>query len=304
MRTSSLARVVMASLGVSVVVTLGCVPPPPAPSPSSAPTAMPVPEPSAAQRNAVLALFDAASVHAAVTTFPLWYGNAYRKAMWTNGPCDFGQGSMQGSVDDVLAPSPGTFLPTGSHTYVVSFSNCPVNYWGNEAFELHGVASAAYDTADWSTLTATVSADSVRGQEIFVFSGLNDVTADGSAVWTRVGSSTTTTTYTPATGARLVNNSTTNVATFGGGSYSTIQTQNLQSGRSSSYPERRFDNLKVAINGTEYTLNGSLVQGSLLGRETFVGEIQIINNGTLVARIYGDARNALATEVLVPLVPF
>jgi len=43
MRTSSLARVVVASLGVSVVVTLGCVPPPPAPSPAATPT--PIPEP-------------------------------------------------------------------------------------------------------------------------------------------------------------------------------------------------------------------------------------------------------------------
>ena len=64
--------------------------------------------------------------------------------------------------------------------------------------------------------------------------------------------------------------------------------------------ERRFDNLTVAINGTEYTLNGSLDTTS--GR-TYTGEIRIINNGTLVARIYGDVRNALTIEVLVPLVP-
>ena len=38
MRTSSLARLVVASLGVSVGVTLGCVPPPPAPTPSATPT--------------------------------------------------------------------------------------------------------------------------------------------------------------------------------------------------------------------------------------------------------------------------
>ena len=84
-------------------------------------------------------------------------------------------------------------------------------------------------------------------------SELNDVTADGSAVWTRVGSSTKTTTYTPAAGSRLVNNSTTNVATFGGGSYSVIR----YPGSKADWNER-FDNLKVAINGTEYTLNGSL----------------------------------------------
>jgi hypothetical protein len=133
-----------------------------------------------------------------------------------------------------------------------------------------------------------------------IFSELRDVTADGSAVWTRVGigsSSTQTQTYTPATGSRLVNNSTTNVATFGGGSYSMIQ-----------YPakgtERRFDNLKVAIKGTEYTLNGSLdtTYGSN-GANIRTGEVRIINNGTLVARIYGDGGRDLRVEVLVPLVP-
>ena len=74
---------------------------------------------------------------------------------------------MQGTLDGGLTPTPGTLLPTGSHTYVVSFSNCPVNYWGNEAFELDGVASVAYSAAEWrSDLSAMVSADSVRGREL------------------------------------------------------------------------------------------------------------------------------------------
>ena len=135
------------------------------------------------------------------------------------------------------------------------------------------------------------------------FGELDDVTADGSAVWTRVGSPWTTTTYTPATGSRLVNNKTSNVATFGGGSYSVIPYPPPQ-GSNSATVEYRFDTLKVAINGTEYTLNGSLEftyrNG---GSPTNTGEIRIINNGTLVARIYGDVRNALTIEVLVPLVP-
>ncbi len=100
-----------------------------------------------------------------------------------------------------------------------------------------------------SNVTVTVSADSVRGTGLASRSELHDVTADGSAVWTSVGSSTKTTTYTPATGSRLVNNWTSNVATFGGGSYSAIRLGNRQ--------ERRFDNLRVAVNGTEYTLNGA-----------------------------------------------
>ena len=161
---------------------------------------------------------------------------------------------------------------------------------------MNGVASAAYNAAEWSNLTATVSAESVRGKGLALLSELYDVTADGSGVWTSVGSSTKTTTYTPATGSRLVNNSTTNVATFGGGSYSMIQYP-------SARVERRFDNLKVAINGTEYTLNGSLNTTHGNSPSTYTGEIRIIHNGTLVARIYGDVGNALTIEVLVPLVP-
>jgi hypothetical protein len=274
-----------------------------APGPAGPTEPAPPQKPSAPQRLAALALFEAVIVHEALTTSPLTYATQDGKVVWTNGPCVYrinGQsaasGSLQGSLDGSLSPTSGTFLPTGSHTYVVSFSNCLVDYLAG--IELNGVASAAYSAAEWSNLTATVSADSVRGQGLpsGEFSELYDVTADGSGVWTSVGSSTKTTTYTPATGSRLVNNSTTNVATFGGGSYSMIQ-----------YPsagvERRFDNLKVAINGTEYTLNGSLdTTYGFSGSRTYTGEIRIINNGTLVARIYGDAGNALTVEVLVPLI--
>ena len=298
MRSRSLARVVIASLGVSVVTTLGCGQSPGGPSPSPPPTPGTTQQRSASQL--ALALFEAASMHAGVTTSPLtWVTGEDGKVRWTNGPCDDPrQGSVQGSLDDGVSPTAGTFLPTGSHMYVVSFSNCLVDGWTGT---LNGVASAAYDAAEWSNVTVTVSADSVRGRYLHFLSDLNDVTADGSAVWTRVGigsSNTQTQTYTPAPGSRLVNNSTTNVATFGGGSYSEIR-----------YPakgeEQRFDNLKIAINGTEYTLNGSIdtTYGSS-GSRTHTGEVRIINNGTLVARIYGDARNALTIEVLVPLVPF
>jgi hypothetical protein len=289
MRSRSLAHVVIASLGVAVVSTLGCGQPPSAPTPTS------TPRPGLSQQEAALALLEAASLHAGVTTSPLtWATEEDGEVRWTNGPCDVvEQGSVQASLDGGVSPASGTFLPTGSHTYVVSFSNCLVDGW---AGTLNGVASAVYSAADWSHVTATVSADSVRGRGLANL--LRDVTADGSAVWTRVGigsSSTQTTTYTPTTGSRLVHNSTTNVATFGGGSYSTIR-----------YPakgmEERFDNLKVAINGTEYTLNGSLETHYPSGSLTHTGEVRIIHNGTLVARIYGDVRNALTIEVLMPLV--
>jgi hypothetical protein len=246
-------------------------------------------------------LFDAASVHAGMTTSPLSWATTLDGQVWTDGPCDAfdGEGSLRGTLDGGLSPTSGTFLPTGSHTYVVSFSNCLVDGWSTE---LNGVASAAYNAAEWSNVTATVSADSMRGRGLAVLSALNDATADGSAVWTRVGSSTVTTTYTPANGSRLVNNSTTNVATFGGGSYSEVRHPTLQG--TSFRRDLRFDDLKVVIDGTEYTLNGSLNMQRVVGSQlTHTGEIRITNNGTLVARIYGDVRNALTFEVLVPLVP-
>ncbi|MGE5834779.1 MAG: hypothetical protein ACM4AI_09890 [Acidobacteriota bacterium] len=297
MRSRSLARVVIASLGVSVVITLGCGKPPSAPSPPPTPG---LTQPRSDSQLAPLALFEAASLHWGVTTSPLtWATEEDGKVRWTNGPCDDpSQGSVQASLDGGVSPTSGTFLPTGSHTYVVSFSTCLVDGW---AGTLNGVASAAYSAAEWSNVTATVSADSVRGRWLASFSELHDVTADGSAVWTRVGigsSSTQTMTYTPAAGSRLFNNSTTNVATFGGGSYSMVR-----------YPakgtEQRFDNLKVAINGTEYTLNGSIdTTYGFNGSNIHTGEVRIINNGTLVARIYGDGGNDLRVEVLMPLVPF
>ena len=283
-----------------LLASAGCsderrLPAEPGPAAPTGPTAPSPPQPSSdPQRRAALALFESASLHEALTTSPITWATEDGK-VWTDGPCAFGSGSLQGSLDGNLPPTKGTFLPTGSHTYVVSFSDCLVAWYG---VGLSGVASTAYDAAEWSNLTATVSAESMRGQGLASgqFSDLHDVRADGSAVWTRTGSSTKTTIYTPAPGSRLVNNSTTNVATFGGGSYSMIH----HPGR----VERRFDNLKVAINGTEYTLNGSFnyMSGSS-GSPQYTGEIRIINNGTLVARIYGDVRNALTIEVLVPLVP-
>jgi hypothetical protein len=263
--------------------------------------------PSAPQRLAALALFEAVNVHMWLTTSPLTFATEDGKVIWTNGPCVAylnGQpqtnGSLQGSLDGSLSPTSGTFLPTGSHMYVVSFSDCLVSYLAGT--ELNGVASAAYRATDWSNVAATVSADSVRGQGLALLSELDDVTADGSAVSTSVGSNWTTMTYTPATGSRLVNNSTGKVATFGGGSYSVIQYPPPQS--SSASVEYRFDNLTISINGTAYTLDGSLdFTYGFSGHPTNTGEIRIIKNGTLVARIYGDVRNALTIEVLVPLVP-
>jgi hypothetical protein len=246
--------------------------------------------PSTSQR-AALALLDAANIHASIAASPLTWAAMGGRVTWTNGSCD-GDGSLQASLDGGPSPEAGTVLPTGSHTYVVAFSDCLVDGW---SAALTGSASAAYTAADWSNVSATVSAASVRGVALGFLSELSDVTADGSAAWTSSGSSPNTTTYIPAAGARLVNNSTGNAATFGGGSYSMTQPGNGT--------VQRFDDLNVALNGVAYTLNGSL-HSTFGDRATHTGEVRITSNGTLVARVYGDPSNALAVEILVKLGPF
>src|SRR4030095_432623 len=79
MRSRSLARIVIASLGVSVVITLGCDQSPGGPSPP--PTPGTTQQRSASQL--ALALFEAASMHAGVTTSPLtWVTGEDGKVRW------------------------------------------------------------------------------------------------------------------------------------------------------------------------------------------------------------------------------
>src|SRR5262245_61663290 len=97
--------------------------PTPAPNPSPGPTDPTGPQPpSPSQRLAALALLEAVRAHQAVTASPFIFATEYGK-VWTNGPCAEMSGSLQGSLDGVLPPTSGA-LPTGSHTYVVSFSSC------------------------------------------------------------------------------------------------------------------------------------------------------------------------------------
>ena len=232
--------------------------------------------------------------------------------LWTSGPCSNG-GSLQTSLDGVL-PAKGTVLPPGSHNLAVTFADCVVDQL--VGISLNGAASAVYTSGtDLNELTALVSVNSMRATgSIGFLSPSNDVTADGSGTWTRERRDTwrSTTTYSPTIGSRLVNNLTKNVATFGGGSYSTIQHEPTPG--SSSRVQREFNNLAVAINGTDYILNGNIFStygfGGSGSSDSHSGEVRITSNGTLVARVYGqggpDPRGLTATalrvEVFFPLV--
>ena len=154
---------------------LPTAPPPAGPAGLTGPD-VPPPLP-AAQRLAALTLFDAANVHMWLTTSPLTFASWDGQVTSSNGPCVNANGSLKGTLDGRPSPTAGTFLPTGSHTYGVSFSDCQVD--SLSGVELNGVASAAYRAADWSNVAATVSADSVRGRGLGLLSYFYDVTADG-----------------------------------------------------------------------------------------------------------------------------
>ena len=193
----------------------------PAASPPRAqvPPPVPAPPPVSALHEAALRLYESAAVHASLAASPFGYTLYDDDTVWTDWPC------YQLSLDG-QPPSPRTVLPTGSHTYAVTFTNCYVDFLVGT--RLDGTASVAYTSADLNDVTtALVSVNSMRGTLVAYRSDLYDVTANGSGMWTRVRtgeprttSATETTTYTPTIGSTLVNNATGNVATFGGGSYS------------------------------------------------------------------------------------
>jgi hypothetical protein len=257
-------------------------------------------------------------MHARLTTSPLVYAVSEGDGMLSSSElCSIG-GSSQTSLDGILLAT-GAALPPGSHNLAVTFADCANDWYG---IRLHGTASAAYTSStDLNELTALVSVTSMRGVGFGFLTGfgflanLTDVTAEGSGTWTRTRRDKwmSTTTYSPTIGSRLRNNRTSNVATFAGGSYSTM-TSEPPPGASSRF-EREFDNLAVAINGTDYVLNGTIVTtygfgGGSATSDFHTGEVRITSSGTLMARVYGvggpDARGlpqtGLRVEVFFPLV--
>jgi hypothetical protein len=296
---------VLCAIGAALVSACGrdgdrTTPTAPAPSP-----------PPGAQSLAAIRLYEVAAVHAYLTTSPFVFAASnIDEMLWTSGPCSSG-GSLQISLDGVL-PAKGTVLPPGSHNLAVTFADCADDWLG---IRLDGAASAAYtSSADLNELTALVSVTSMRGRGLDFLTGWNDATAYGSGTWTRARRDEwrSTTTYSPTIGSRLLNNLTGNVVTFGGGSYSTIQLEPTP--ESSSRFQRDYNNLAVAINGTDYILNGNILStydsGGSRSSDSHSGEVRITSSGTLVARVYGvggpDARGltqtGLRVEVFFPLV--
>jgi len=278
-----------------VALPVPTVPPPTTPEPTSTP---PEPElPPAAQLDVVaLRLYEAASVHSSLAAGVFNYTIFDDDTLWTASSC------LQLSLDGSAVVTHGIVLPTGSHTYGASFPGCIVDFLVGTS--LNGATVAEYTTADRDNITARVSVSSLRGRLVAYRSDLYDVTADGSGNWSRQRAGTTwAETYQPAAGSTLANNTTTRVATFEGGSYSFFWDAAWTDSAGSR--DEDFDDLRVAIGGTSYTLKGHLqIVYDRSSDRSYAGEVRITRDGALIARIYGDEHQALRTETLTPLAPF
>jgi len=256
---------------------------------------------SQAARQAVLStwrVFDAVTVHRELTTAAFDWAVDRDGKVWTD--------SCAVPSLDSATPAAGTPLPAGTHTYAVAFPNCTID--GLSPSALAGGASATYALSgrlsNWGyppgslDLTAQVAAQSLSGSNLAFRSDLFNVTAVGSATWSVTTTATETTRiYSPESGSTLRNNSTGNVATFGGGTLT--RTWSVLGERT------RFDGIVVTVGGSSYLLDGTIesTNGSQAGRETIVGEVRITSSGTVVARVYGQ-NGSLVVEVLAPIATF
>jgi hypothetical protein len=253
--------------------------------------------PTTTDRGRVLRIYEAPSILARLASAAIGQTTIDYKT-WTDGPCVFGDGSLRTSLDGVPLAN-RSVLPTGNHTLMATFSQCLVD--GLVGSTLDGTATASYSSADLSSLSASVAANSLSATVFAFNSDLFSVTADGSGSWIRTRTaSSDTTTFAPSAGSRLADNRSAWTATFGGGSYS--QVAYVPPAGLSAVLRDVFDNVLVTIDGRAYLLTGDL---QFLYRfdssASHVGEVRITSDGTLVARLYGDSAGVLRIEVLGPL---
>lgn len=271
---------------------------PAAPAPAAAPQ---VGQPAEGSRATAVALFEAAAVHSFLTSQPIFYTDGRTApSVETSGACIGGNGSKLVSLDGA-APPADTSLPTGSHVYAVTYSNCSVD--GLVGIDMSGTSTVSYSTSNWSDVSWQVAASATRGVGSIAFysSAMRDVTASGSGTWRTVGSNNgLTTVYAPNDGATLVSNLTTSIITFKGGSF-------MRSfvGGTPLVARTTFDNFAVAINGINYTMNGTVeIMYNYSGATAGSGEVRITSGVTLVARVFVEASGRLRSEELTALQPF
>lgn len=133
------------------------------------------PPPTAAMHQQAIALAEAAFVFGDMTIGPIWYGtDETLRVLPSADVC--GSGTATSRLDGA-AVAAGTELPTGNHTFEMTFAACAVL----PTRVLTGTASVAYSapTSVATAMTATATANGVRWQgKLTSFTGTAGVSAD------------------------------------------------------------------------------------------------------------------------------
>lgn len=210
-------------------------------------------------------------------------------------------GSAAGTFDGAALPAPGTQLPLGKHTLSASYTNCARTL---DSITTNGSSSATYNIVDPLLLNGTIesSAVNLRVANTAAGSPAQDTTVNGSGLITQSGQlvnniETSSSTYTPSSGATFKNNLTNNLATFSSGSVTVkTVTQIAATGIPTIQQIRQdFNSSAYSIGATSYVVTGFL-QFTLNVTGQSSGEVIVKANGVQIGRAYVDVNGQLVYE--------
>lgn len=271
-------------------------PPPPAPPP---PAPAPI-DPLAQQRSVAFA--EAPLAFNEMTAASVFFGTDEAvKVLASADICSTGSASV--SLDGA-AVAVGTLLPTGSHVFAGTFSNCRTFF----DTTLTGNSTYAYSAPNTilTNITATATASAMRRLATTAAGEAVDWTGTGSGVYTfnetiANGESTYDSTFVPANGATLVNNATGNALTYVSGELRQSSTVNIGSGAFVRY-SLEYRALTFSVGNSTVVFDGALTKTFGANNSmTPSGETQMSVGGTAAARIIFNAQGALSANVSAPV---
>lgn len=271
----------------------------------AAPAAPPPPPPTAAMHQQAIALAEAPFVFGDMTVGPIWYGtDETLRVLASADVC--GSGTATSRLDGA-AISAGTVLPTGSHTFEMSFATCAVL----PTRVLTGTASVAYSapTSVATAMTATATANGVRWQgKLTSFTGSagvnGDFTGSGAIGFSYTESVTGNvlngeSTLRPAAGATVTNNDSRATLAWVSGDVRELVTLNATTFAPLTYTTD-YRALTLSVGGATVVIDGSLTktfngsamtpsgQAALRVGGAQVGTLRYAADGRLTATLTAD----------------
>lgn len=175
-------------------------------------------------------------------------------------------------------------------------------------FTLTGTSSYSYAAPNTilTNITATATASAMRRLASTGAGQAVDWTGTGSGVYTfnetvAGGQSTYTSTFSPASGAQIVNNATGNALTFVSGELRESSVVNAGSGAFLRY-DVEYRALTFAVGGSTVVLDGALTKTFGAGNSiTPSGEVQLKVAGALAARVSFNTQGTFSADVSAPV---